>query len=96
MVLPGLTDVWERRIPVQIFESGWATLVLAAGALLLGRPPFDGALFLAVAAAYAVGRMCLELLREREKHDTRMPLGQLVSILTIISTFAILGIRWPR
>lgn len=96
IMLPGLTGIWEKRIPVQLLESGWAAMVLAAGALLLGRLPFHGALFLVVAAVYGAGRMGLEFLRERKPHATRMPLGHVVSVLTIISALAILGIRWPR
>jgi phosphatidylglycerol---prolipoprotein diacylglyceryl transferase len=96
IVLPGVTGVWEKRIPVQMLESGWAAILLVAGALLLGRLPFRGALFLVVAAAYAAGRMCLEFLREREPQDTWMPLGHVASLLTIISALAILEIRWPR
>jgi phosphatidylglycerol---prolipoprotein diacylglyceryl transferase len=96
MVLPGVMGVWEKRIPVQILESAWAAILLAAGALLLGRLPFLGASFLVVAAVYGAGRTCLEFLREREPQDARMPLGQVVSLLTTISALAILELRWPR
>jgi phosphatidylglycerol---prolipoprotein diacylglyceryl transferase len=96
IVLPGLTGIRAKRIPVQLFESAWAAMVLAAGSLLLGRLPFHGALFLIVAAVYGAGRMCLEFLREHEPHGARIPLGHVVSLLTIISALAILEIRWPR
>ena len=85
----------EHRIPVQLFEALWAAVMLAGGTLLLGRLPFDGALFLIVAGVYAAGRMALESLREAHAAQ-RFEIGQTVSALTVVCTAAILIVQWPR
>ena len=86
----------EQRIPVQVFESLWAVAMLAGGSLLLGRLPFDGALFLVVAGVYAGGRMTLDSLRERDHPTQRFEIGQTVSALTVACTAALLIVQWPR
>jgi len=86
----------EQRLPVQVFESLWAVVMVAGGSLLLGRLPFDGALFLIVAGVYATGRMALESLREREHAAQRFDIGRTVSALTVACTAALLIVQWPR
>jgi phosphatidylglycerol---prolipoprotein diacylglyceryl transferase len=58
--LPDHHGVWERRIPTQLLEAGWATLVLVGAALLRAGRPFAGAVLVGVLAAYGAGRLLLE------------------------------------
>ena len=94
--LPNSRGVWEKRIPVQCLEAAWAAVLLAVAAALLGRLPFDGALFLVVAALYSAGRLALESLRERGPESASLALGRAVSLLTVVSALAILMVQWPR
>lgn len=63
--LPNARGIWEKRIPTQILEALWATILLVAATLVWQFLPFPGALFLFVVAGYAVGRLLLESARER-------------------------------
>ncbi len=94
--LPNGRGVWKKRIPSQGLEAVWAAAVLIAAMVLAGHLPFDGALFLIVAALYGVGRLLLETLREHEPEAGRIALGHAVSALTVISALAILAMRWPK
>ena len=96
MSLPDSRGLREKRIPVQCLESGWALVVLAAAAALLGRLPFDGAVFLVVAALYGAGRLALESLREREAEGGGIALGHAVSVVTVVFAIVILAVQWPR
>jgi phosphatidylglycerol---prolipoprotein diacylglyceryl transferase len=96
VILPNGRGVLERRIPSQCLEAAWAAAVLAAASALVGHLPFEGALFLIVAALYGAGRLALETLREREPEAGRIALGHAVSALTVISAIAILVVRWPK
>jgi phosphatidylglycerol:prolipoprotein diacylglycerol transferase len=57
--LPDHDGVWERRIPTQFLEAGWAALVLAGAGLLSAHRPFAGAVLIGVLAAYGAGRILL-------------------------------------
>lgn len=94
--LPNSRGVWEKRIPSQCLEAGWAAVVLAVAATLLGRLPFHGALFLIVAAVYGSGRWALEFLRERQLRAGRIALGQAISVLTVVSAIVLLVVQWPH
>lgn len=96
VTLPDSRGNWAKRIPVQGLEAGWAALVLAVAMVLLGRMPFQGALFLTVAALYGVGRLMLESTREREPGAGRIALGQAASVVTVGVAIAILAVKWPN
>jgi phosphatidylglycerol:prolipoprotein diacylglycerol transferase len=96
VTLPNNRGQRRKRNPVQCLESIWALIVLAGASLLLGRLPFDGALFLVVAVVYATGRLALESLREREPGAPRIAIGHAVSVVTVVSAAAILIVQWPR
>ena len=90
--LPDCEGVWRRRIPVQVFEAAWAMVVLA-GAVMLRRQPFEGALFLFTVSAYGVGRIVLEHMRDKQDRVMGINLAQAIStVLVTVSlvAFAIL------
>jgi prolipoprotein diacylglyceryltransferase len=64
MRLPDDRGVWERRIPTQLLEAGWAVLVLVGAAIALATRSSPGSIFLGVLAAYAAGRLLLEPTRQ--------------------------------
>jgi phosphatidylglycerol---prolipoprotein diacylglyceryl transferase len=94
--LPGSRGVWQSRIPIQLLEAIWAAIVLALAWAILGRLPFEGAVFLVVAAFYGTGRLTLETLREHEPGSGKIALGHAVSLATIIVALVLLVINWPR
>jgi phosphatidylglycerol:prolipoprotein diacylglycerol transferase len=94
--LPGERGESRKRVPVQCLEACWAALVLAGGSLLLGRMPFQGALFLLVAALYSAGRLYLETLREPERGAGRFSIGSAFSAVTITASLAVLLLWWPK
>jgi phosphatidylglycerol:prolipoprotein diacylglycerol transferase len=65
--LPDCSGNWRRRIPVQILEIAWGSVVLAGAALVWRRLPFPGALFLYTTGAYGAGRILMESLREEQE-----------------------------
>lgn len=62
--LPDHTGRWERRIPTQLLEAGWAVFALGIALWVDGRLPFAGALFLIVVDGYAGARLLLEQTRD--------------------------------
>ena len=93
--LPNLRGVWEKRIPVQGFEAGWAAVVLGVATALLRRLPFPGAVFLVVITLYSVGRLGLQWLREPEEGAGNIAVGHAASVVTVVCSIAILAIEWP-
>lgn len=61
--LPDDRGEWKRRYPTQLFEAGWSAIILGVGLWLYAPSEHPGLLFLGSAAAYAIGRFGLELLR---------------------------------
>jgi phosphatidylglycerol:prolipoprotein diacylglycerol transferase len=94
--LPNLRGVWDKRIPVQGFEAGWAAVVLAVATALLHRLPFPGALFLVVIALYSAGRLGLQWLREPEEGAGNIAAGHAASVVTVVGSIAILAVEWPK
>jgi phosphatidylglycerol---prolipoprotein diacylglyceryl transferase len=64
MCPPDDRGIQQHRIPSQLIEAGWATLVLVGAIALWDRRPFPGAVFLSAVAIYALGRIAFEPLRE--------------------------------
>jgi phosphatidylglycerol:prolipoprotein diacylglycerol transferase len=96
LYLPNHLGVWERRIPSQCLESGWAAILLVFGILVWRWVPFPGALFLLCAAAYASGRLVLESLREPEPGAARFNIYHGISVAIIFLSVATLAVRWPK
>jgi phosphatidylglycerol:prolipoprotein diacylglycerol transferase len=77
--LPDYHGVWKRRIPSQALEAIWGVLAIAAAALLWGRLPFEGAVFLFALGFYGLGRIILEPLRDRPDRVAGLSLHRVLS-----------------
>lgn len=64
LYLPNLRGEWRSRYPTQLLESAWAAILLATGLALRTSLPFNGALFIYIAAGYALGRLAMESMRD--------------------------------
>lgn len=92
LYLPNSRGVWEQRMPTQLMEAGWATLLLIAAIMLWGKLPFDGALFVFVAAGYATGRLAMESTRDLRAAGRRFTIHHAISLLIIaLSVVALTG-----
>ncbi len=94
--LPNHLGVWERRIPAQILEAGWAAVLLVLGVSAWGWRPFPGALFLLLTGGYASGRLVLLSTREAHPGAIRLRIHQAFSVLLIVLSLAGLAARWPK
>jgi phosphatidylglycerol:prolipoprotein diacylglycerol transferase len=92
--LPDDAGVWERRVPTQLLEAGWAAVLLVGAVSIWRRLPFPGALFLCVAAGYASGRLALESFRQRRPGTGRLTLHHAISFALVVSSLATLASRW--
>lgn len=91
--LPDHRGVWQRRVPSQILEAVWGTVVLAGAVLLWRRAPFEGAVFLFAVGAYGAGRIVLESLRDQPDRIGGLSVHKALSIgfVTIsLCAFAVL------
>jgi phosphatidylglycerol---prolipoprotein diacylglyceryl transferase len=97
--LPDHHGMWQRRIPTQLLEIGWAAALLLGAVAYWISAPFAGALFLSAVAAYAVGRLALLPLRA-DRPKTALPsLAQALSgaliVLSIAGCFVLrIGMSW--
>jgi prolipoprotein diacylglyceryltransferase len=90
LMLPNQSGIVARRIPNQLLEAGWAALILASIAVLHGRLPFAGAIFVFTSAAYAAGRMVLEFVREENRARRGLTVHHAISLLIIALSLAAL------
>jgi phosphatidylglycerol:prolipoprotein diacylglycerol transferase len=93
--LPDHRAEWKRRIPTQSLEAGWAAALLAVATIIWPWMPFPGALFLAVAALYASGRLVLLSMRDRFQ-ESRLAIHYAFSLLLIVFSLATLTARLPK
>jgi phosphatidylglycerol---prolipoprotein diacylglyceryl transferase len=91
--LPDHTGVSERRIPTQLLEAGWATVLLASAIIVWPSLPFEGALFVFVSVGYATGRLLLESTRNTSRNGLRFTLHHAISLLIIAASLAALTLR---
>jgi phosphatidylglycerol:prolipoprotein diacylglycerol transferase len=96
MFLPNHRGEWDRRIPMQLFETGWALTLLVSAIVAWHWMPFPGALFLLVSAGYASGRLVLESMRERIAGAARFTIHHGISVVLIVVSLAALTARWPK
>jgi len=90
LYLPGRDGRWDKRIPTQILEASWATMLLVVGLTIWHSLPFAGALFIFVVAGYACGRLVLESLREHHISGQRFTIQHAISVLLIVASLAAL------
>ena len=91
--LPNHMGVWERRMPTQLLEAAWATLVLFAATQVWHKLPFDGALFLFVASGYASGRLIMESMRDPRRVGRKFTVHHAISLLIIALSVAAITSR---
>jgi phosphatidylglycerol:prolipoprotein diacylglycerol transferase len=96
LYLPNARGVWERRIPTQCLEAGWAIVLLVSAVLVWRWLPFPGALFSLVTAGYAAGRLALESTREPEFGAASFTINHGISAAMIVFSLAALTARWPK
>ena len=88
ILLPDHHGVWQRRIPTQLLEMAFATVLFGVALVLRRQALFPGAIFCFVVAAYGLGRWFLESLREDETGGRDKTLMQATSILLAIAAMA--------
>jgi phosphatidylglycerol:prolipoprotein diacylglycerol transferase len=93
--LPDHQGQWRRRFPTQLLEAGWGAILLVAASAMWPRVLFSGALFLAVAALYAFGRLLLLSTRERLV-ESRLLFHYAFSLLLLVVSLTTLTVRWPK
>jgi phosphatidylglycerol:prolipoprotein diacylglycerol transferase len=93
MHLPDHRGDWQQRIPTQLLEAGWASVLLVAAIGIWSRLPFPGALFLFVSAGYATGRLLLESTRVVKMNGRPFTVHHAVSLLIIALSIAALTTR---
>jgi phosphatidylglycerol:prolipoprotein diacylglycerol transferase len=91
--LPDHRGQWERRVPTQLLEAGWALILLGASVAIWRHLPFEGALFLFVSAGYACGRLVLESTRLPKRNGRSFTVHHAVSLLIIVLSVAALTTR---
>jgi phosphatidylglycerol:prolipoprotein diacylglycerol transferase len=91
--LPDHRGVWQRRIPTQLLEMGWAAILLAAVLVARGRALFPGAIFCSAVIAYGAGRYFLETLRDDRSPDR--PVLRALSLALAAGAFAAFVFAWP-
>jgi phosphatidylglycerol:prolipoprotein diacylglycerol transferase len=96
MRLPNHMGVWEKRIPTQCLEVGWAGILLIFAIVFWHRLPFPGALFLLTTAGYASGRLVLESLREQAPGVRRFNVYHRMSVALILLSLATLTASWLK
>jgi phosphatidylglycerol---prolipoprotein diacylglyceryl transferase len=94
--LPDRAGVWTRRIPTQCLEASWGAILLVAALVVWRWMPFPGALFLTMAAGYALGRLALESTRAQAAGARRFTVHHAISVLIVVVSLSILVARWPK
>jgi phosphatidylglycerol---prolipoprotein diacylglyceryl transferase len=82
--------IWNKRIPTQLMEVGWAVVILIGAIHVWQAKPAPGVLFLVVVIAYACGRLVMESLRERETGEGEITLYHALSAVMILLASGVL------
>jgi phosphatidylglycerol---prolipoprotein diacylglyceryl transferase len=93
LYLPNDRGFWCRRVPAQLLEAGWGVVLLGAAALWNQRP-FPGALFLSAVAAYAIGRIVLQPMRDEQDRVGNINIQQAISAALIALSLTALLVFW--
>ena len=91
--LPDHRGIRRRRVPTQLLEATWATVLLTAAFVLRGRQPFDGAIFCSALLAYAIGRYFLQQLRD-DRTVSETGIIQLTSVMLALAGLIGMGVAW--
>jgi phosphatidylglycerol:prolipoprotein diacylglycerol transferase len=94
--LPNIKGIWARRVPTQLLEASWATLILLGLVGLWNRLPFGGGLFLYTVAAYSLGRCWLETTRDDIETIGTVSLHQTIAVVLVAVCLAGFVLMWPR
>jgi prolipoprotein diacylglyceryltransferase len=86
--------VLQRRIPTQALEAACAFVLLIVAAVLWGRPPFGGALFLLIMLSYASVRLPLELVREHPNRGRQFRVACALSVVFVLTSISVLAVNW--
>ncbi len=95
MYLPDYLGRWERRLPTQLLEAGWAAVLLFSGIAVWPNLPFPGALFLYISGGYAAGRLLLESSRVQKRAGRKFTIHHAISLLIIALCIGALTVRGP-
>jgi prolipoprotein diacylglyceryl transferase len=90
--LPDHSGVWQRRVPIQLFEMAWAAFLLLAMLLWRDRAPFPGAIFFGGVGTYAAGRFFLQ--KYRADFHGKSETGILQAVSVILASLALIGGLW--
>jgi phosphatidylglycerol:prolipoprotein diacylglycerol transferase len=85
--------VHERRVPTQLLEAAWATILLTAAFFMRGREPFVGAIFVSAVIAYGVGRYFLQQMRD-DSTVSDTGIIQATSIMLALAALIGIGVAW--
>lgn len=96
LYLPDHRGIWKRRIPTQLLEAGWASLLLVGAIGLWSRLPFPGALFLYCLTGYGIGRLVFESTREEQDRVGTWTVHQAISAALVALSAAIFIVAWLR
>jgi prolipoprotein diacylglyceryltransferase len=94
--LPDHNGVWQRRIPTQLLEIGWALLLLLGWAFLWPHRLFLGMLFLFLLGGYGLGRLGFEATSERQDTIGRIPIHQVISAVLVVISLICWLVLQPR
>ncbi len=92
--LPDAAGIWRRRVPTQLLEMGFGLVLLTGEIVGLGRAPFPGAIILSIVAAYGLGRIVLEGLREDATGGRTRRANQLTSGALALASCLGLVLGW--
>jgi phosphatidylglycerol:prolipoprotein diacylglycerol transferase len=94
--LPDHKGVWTPRIPTQILESAWSTVVLIGAIAMWSHRSFSGGLFLYTLGAYGAGRIFLESTREVQERVGGFSLNRIISMGSVGVSVTAFAVVWWR
>jgi len=95
LLLPNAKGVWEKRIPTQLMESGWAAILIVAALAARRSSRFPGAVFLLVCLGYAAGRLLMDSARDRGTNNV-FSIARVISIAITLLSVSALTFYWRR
>ena len=94
--LPNRDGIWEKRIPTQALEAGWAVILISIAVAVRRSMPFPGALFLLLSLGYAAGRLLMEFARERKPKASGLSIAHVISIVITLLSVSTLIFYWRQ